>query len=136
MIHCNFLAVFFQLQNRHTDLKGSLSSVLLSQKVAQANQEVMSATHIRMRQHSPYQQYTVKERVEIDKCACNHDASNAACVGLLKLGVCRNETTARSIKQTYVEGCGQKRRTEDDGEVAAPPPRKCCRPLLLGRGLD
>ena len=71
------LQQYFQPQNGLPDLKGSILSVTPSQSVAQANQEDMDATQSRMRKHGPYQQYTVKERAEIGKYACNHSASAA-----------------------------------------------------------
>ena len=126
----------FQPWNGLPDPKGLISSIIPSQAVAQANQDVVDATQSRMRKRGPYQQYTAKDWAEIGMYTCNYVASAATCIFSLQLGLRLNESMARSMKQMYVEGCCQKRRIEDDGEVAALPPKKHGRPLLLGQDLD
>ena len=57
---------YFQPRNGIPDPKRSISSIIPSQVVAQANQEaVMDATQSTMSKRGPYQQYTAKERAEI-----------------------------------------------------------------------
>ena len=85
---------YFQLRNHLPDPKGSASSVIPSQAVAQANQEVVDATQSKTRERGPYQQYTAKERAKIGKYAYNNGVSTAAHEFLLKLGVRLNESMA------------------------------------------
>ena len=120
-----------------SDPKGSLSAAVAAQAIAQANKEVEEAMIQSVKgKRGLYKRYTPKERAEIGKYVCHHGATEAARVFSRKLGVRLSESTARSIKKDYVEGLRQKRRAEDDGEVATLSLKKCGRPFLLGQDLD
>ena len=115
------------------DLRGSLSSLMPSQAIAQANREVQEA----IQSDTPYKKYSPTVRAEIGKYACHHGVAAAARFFSRRLDKKVSETTVRSIKSAYVElGVQQKRGAEDEGEITALPLKKRGRRGLLGQELD
>ena len=119
------------------DPRGSLSSSMPSQAIAQANCEVQEAIQSDKGKRGPYKKYSPTVRAEIGKYACHHGVAAAARFFSRRLDKKVSETTVRSIKTAYVKlGVQQKRGAEDEGEITALPLKKRGRPALLGQELD
>ena len=115
--------------------KRSLSTVLPSQAIAQANLEVQAA-QMEKKRRGPYKRYSPSVRAAIGKYACNNGVSAAAHFYSRKLNSIVSETTVRSIKSAYVEGLRENRREDGVGEITSLPTKPQGRPLLLGKDLD
>ena len=116
------------------DPRGSLSSSIPAQVIAEANKEVQKVMDGSKR--GPYKRYSSTLRAEIAKYACQHGAAAAARHYSRKLEKTISESTVKSMKKVYVEELQKRPRTDDGEEIVALPAKKCGRKVLLGQDLD
>ena len=83
------------------DPRGSLSSSMPSQAIAQANREVQEAIQSDKGKRGPYKKYSPTVRAEIGKYAYHHGVAAAARFFSRRLDKKVSETTVRSIKSAY-----------------------------------
>ena len=122
-------------QNGLPDPRGSLSSTIPTQAIAQANEQVQEAIHTEKEIRGPYKKYSPTVQAEMGKYACHRGMAAAACFFSRRLEKKVSESTVRSIKSAYVEGVRQKK-ADDGGDITVLRLKKCGRPVLLGQELD
>ncbi len=108
------------------DPRGSLSSSIPTQTIAEANKEVQKAISKAGGKHGAYQKYSPIVHSDIGKHVCQHMAQKKKV----------SESTVKSIEQAYLEELRKRARTDDGGEIAALPVKKRGRKVLLGEDLD
>ena len=106
---------YFKPANGLPDPKGSLSSKMSSEDIAEMNKAVEEASCSRGNR-GPYKTYSPSERFQTGKYASQHGATAAARYFSTKLMKSVSRSTAKSIRKTYEEEL-RKRRRCDDGSL-------------------
>ena len=115
--------------------RGSLSSSMSSIAIAQANKEVQEILKPKEKKRGKYNKFSAELRAEIGKYASYHGVAATARHFSRKLKKKVSESTARSIRDSYLIEAKRKR-VEDLEDIEALPEKKRGRPLLLGDVLD
>ena len=123
--------------NHLPDEKGTLSKIVPTSYISEANKEVSAATSI-LGKRSPYLKLTPEKKADIGKYAAENGITSAVrCFSKdLEPGETLKETTVHGWKVKYL--LELKKRKCEGGELVVKtlPVAKMGRPLLLGEDLD
>ena len=108
---------YFKPANGLPDPKGSLSTTISPDVIAEMNKEVEEATRsVAGGKRGHYQTYTSSERSQIGKYASQHGATAASRHFSHKLKKSVSRSTAKSMKKAYEEELRKRRRCDDESD--------------------